>query len=584
MPPPPPPPHDDDEEAVTSHQQEQPPLKKAAAAAPPPPPPRYGADNLTPRQFALIQLALVVGSSIEWFDFSVYGALSSVITPLFFPASAGSSTSALYFWGVFALSFVTRPIGSLLLGSVGDRWGRRPALLISLAGMAIPTVLIGCLPTYQMIGEAAPILLALLRAIQGLAMGAEFSAAMVYSVELAPPEKKGRFGSLTFQAGILGIALGNAAVMVLTAFLSPEQMRLWGWRLPFLLTAFSALGAFALRMHMPEPRAWEAACEEGGDCSAAAAAQDERGEAKAEGLPVSDAAAASAQKEEPRRFRLRLRRNKKAPKPPRHTAGVPALKLLRHSWPQVLLQTLFEAFGSVAFYVFAMWLPSWHQSSGLMNSEVASGVTIAALGFMAVVSLLGGWASDACATPRRRLLAASAAIAAGTAAVVPGFLGVAQRAAAAVAAGSGSVHHAQAAAAVFQVGLLALAGFALGIVPSLCAELYKADVRVVSFSLAHNLSMSLLGGTAPLIISAMANTAAGRSGAAPGVYVAAAGGASLLAAVVLGRWAKGLFVAAAYAHSTTTMTNVVVSVAADGRREEELKDEAPPPPVAAAFV
>jgi MHS family proline/betaine transporter-like MFS transporter len=579
--PPPPQVEDDHEDDTTSSQQQQQKQQKQQACgggggSKAPLPPRYGADNLTPRQFALIQLALVIGSSIEWFDFSVYGALSGVITPLFFPTTAGSSTSALYFWGVFALSFVTRPIGSLLLGSVGDRWGRRPALLISLAGMAVPTVLIGCLPTYQMIGEAAPILLALLRAIQGLAMGAEFSAAMVYSVELAPPEKKGRFGSLTFQAGILGIALGNAAVMVLTAFLSPEQMRLWGWRLPFLLTAFSALGAFALRMHMPEPRAWEAACEEGEGCS-------EESD-KAQGLPVSDVAAAQKEEEttaQHHRNSLRLRRNKK-PKTPRHTAGVPALKLLRHSWPQVLLQTLFEAFGSVAFYVFAMWLPSWHQSSGLMNSEVASGVTIAALGFMAVVSLFGGWASDACAAPRRRLLAASAAIAAGTAAVVPGFLGVAQRTAAAVAA-AGPLAGAQASAALFQVGLLALAGFALGIVPSLCAELYKPDVRVVSFSLAHNLSMSLLGGTAPLIISAMANTAAGRSGAAPGVYVAAAGGASLLAAAVLARWAKGLFVAAA--SSSSTATAVAVSVAADavaGRRKGE-EDEAPPP-VAAAYV
>jgi MFS family permease len=594
----------EDPEVTTTTASEQTPtiIGNQRPMQPQPTQPRYGADGLTRRQFALVQLGISLGTCIEWYEYSVYGALAAVITPLFFPptadgtaassssSSSSSQTQALYFWGIFALSFITRPIGSLLLGSIGDRWGRRPALLLSLVGMAVPTVLIGCLPTYAMIGVAAPIVLAVLRAIQGLAMGGEFAIAMIYGVELAPDGRKGRYGALQFLTAIAGIALGNATVMVLSAALSAEQMGVWGWRLPFVAMAFSALGAFILRLRLPEPRAWEeAACCEveqraggGGGGGGGGDSND-----KAAGLPVSDTAAAAAPA--PASASSVRRRRASRPRPSsggrrRHTPGIPALKILRRSWPQVALQTAFEAFPSVAFYLFALWLPQSHRQARIMDLETAGGVTLAALAFMAAASFAGGWASDACATPRRRLAPCALAIAVGTAAVVPGFVGVASRApvggGGAAAAGALAAPGVQAAAAIFQVGMLALAGFVLGAVPSLCAELYAPDVRVVSFSLAHNLSMSLLGGTAPLVIQAMRETGAGKAGAAPGVYTAAAGGASLLGAAILAAWAGRWFVAAP--------APAPAPVAAEGDGGGRAAEARPPPPssppIAAAYV
>jgi len=576
-PPPPAPPSKDDADAGR-------PAAATARRRQAPPPPRYGADRLAPRQFALVQLALLLGTAIEWFDFSVYGALAAVLAPLFFPAGGGASTQALYFWGVFALSFATRPVGALVLGSVGDRWGRRPALLASLGGMAVPTVLIGCLPTYAQAGVAAPAMLACLRAVQGLAMGCEFCGAMVYSVELAPAGRRGLYGSITSLGGVVGIGAGNAAVMILHAALSPEQIAAFGWRLPFLATAVSALGALTLRMRMPEPRAWEACASGGrdrdggpraaggarGDGADAAAVGEDGGE-KGQGLPAdshrtAERLAASAPPAappappppsaaaaavvvaipssggKPARCCARARPRPRRP-PRRHTPGVSALKLLRRSWPQVLLQALFEAFVSVAFYVFVLWLPSALQKApAFMPAQMAGGATIAALTAMGLASLAGGALSDACASPRRRLAASAAAVAVGGAVVVPGLVSVTR-----LAGPPGGSGGAYCAAALLQAGVLSLAGVVLGIVPSLCAELYAPDVRLVSFSLAHNLSMSLLGGTAPLVVSALAGTAAGAAGAGPGVYVAAAGCASLLAALALAIWAPRLFVAAAAA-------------------------------------
>jgi MFS family permease len=550
----------------------------AADADAAPPEPYYGADGLTPRSFARVQLALSLGSAIEWYDLAIYGALSPVITPLFFPAS-DATTASLYFWGVFAVSFIARPIGSLLLGSVGDRWGRRPALLASLAGMALPTLLIGCLPTFAHAGYAAPVLLAVLRAIQGLAMGAEYSTAMMMSVELSPRHRRGLYGSVTFLSGILGVAAANAFVLLLQGALTPEQLSVWGWRLPFLLTSLSAFGGVVLRMHMPEPREWRRACAvEGKEEEEGGKAEEEEHRAPSsrgcfgrrpppptaphaiveEGV-VEDKEEEGGKAEEEHRAPSshgcfgRRPPPETAPSSSRHrhahTRGSPVLKLLKQSWPQVALQTFYEAWMSVTFYVFLLWLPtSVLQQQHVMGAARSGGITIAALALMAVAALTGGRCSDLCAKPRRRVAWSTVAIVIGTAAALPGFLalGRATKHAAAAATTTPSATASpleQASAALFQCGMLVLCGFALGMIPSLCADLYTADHRVVSFSLAHNLAMSLLGGTSPVVVAAMSGTAAGKAGAAAGVYVAAAGGASLLAAAALWVWAPRLFVA-----------------------------------------
>jgi MFS family permease len=530
----------------------------ANANASSPPPAEFGADDLTPRQFARVQAALCLGSGIEWYDLAVFGAQAAVITPLFFPPSASGPTQALYYWGVFAMSFITRPVGSLVLGSVGDRWGRRPALLASLVGMAVPTILIGALPTYAQAGIAAPILMALLRAIQGLAMGAEFSTAMLMSVELAPRGRRGLFGSLTFMSSLLGISLANSVVLILTVALTPEQMNVWGWRVPFLLTTVSALGAFVLRMHLPEPRVWRRAC----------VVVEEEEEKKGGGIKT-ESGDEKTRATPPPRHRAR------------HTSGSPIVKLLKRSWPQVLLQTFYEAWMSVTFYLLVLWLPTAVlQQKHLMGVEASGATTIASLILMAPFCLLSGHAHDVLRSPRKCVLVGMVAIALGTAVAVPGFLSLGRASRDALALGPTAVAPPleQASAALFQAGMLALAGFALGMIPALCADLYAADHRVVSFSLAHNLSMAILGGTSPLAVAAMAargQTAVGRAMAAPGVYIAAAGVASLVAAGVLATWAPRWFVAEGGEEkggAERPLAAVVVVAAAAGKEAEDEND------------
>ncbi|WIA40965.1 hypothetical protein OEZ86_004615 [Tetradesmus obliquus] len=211
----------------------------------------YGAE-LTTRQFAVLIVAIALGTLLEWYDFFAYSQLNAYLTKVFFPAGDPAVTQ-LSFWGVYAVGFISRPVGALLFGHLGDTRGRRICLLVSVTMMAIPTVLIGCLPTFAQAGIAAPILLALLRAIQGLAMGGEFGCAMVYLHEIAPAKAKGLVGSIGFASAMVGCMLGVLVVVIVEAIFSPAQMLIFGWRLPFLLSIISASAAFALRMHMPEP-------------------------------------------------------------------------------------------------------------------------------------------------------------------------------------------------------------------------------------------------------------------------------------------------------------------------------------------
>eukprot|EP00882_Tetradesmus_deserticola_P006784 GHRQ01007142.1.p1 GENE.GHRQ01007142.1~~GHRQ01007142.1.p1 ORF type:complete len:279 (+),score=79.58 GHRQ01007142.1:235-1071(+) len=211
----------------------------------------YGAE-LTTRQFAVLILAIALGTLLEWYDFFAYSQLNAYLTQVFFP-SGDPAVTQLSFWGVYAVGFISRPIGALGFGHLGDTKGRRICLLISVTMMAVPTVLIGCLPTFAHAGLAAPILLALLRAIQGLAMGGEFGCAMVYLHEIAPAKAKGIVGSLGFASAMVGCMLGVLVVVIMEAIFTPAQMLHFGWRIPFLLSSVSAAAAVALRLHMPEP-------------------------------------------------------------------------------------------------------------------------------------------------------------------------------------------------------------------------------------------------------------------------------------------------------------------------------------------
>ncbi|WIA35149.1 hypothetical protein OEZ86_003625 [Tetradesmus obliquus] len=140
-------------------------------------------------------LAISFGTIIEWYDFTIYTQLTGVMSKVFFPGS-DPAVQALSIWGIFAVGFISRPVGALLFGHMGDTRGRGLCLLLSVILMGVPTVIIGCLPTYAQAGIASPALLATMRLIQGLAMGGEFGAAMVYLHEIVLPQYKSLTGSL----------------------------------------------------------------------------------------------------------------------------------------------------------------------------------------------------------------------------------------------------------------------------------------------------------------------------------------------------------------------------------------------------
>jgi MFS transporter, MHS family, proline/betaine transporter len=191
----------------------------------------------------------MIGNVLEWYDFATYGYFAAVIGHVFFPHQ-DRVAQLLSAFGVFALGYLMRPLGGAVTGHIGDRFGRRAALTFSIAAMAIPTFLIGLLPGYGTLGLLAPIALTLLRMVQGLSVGGEYTTSMVFLVEQAPAGRRGLIGALSLCGAIAGILLGSAVGAAFTANLSAAALEAWGWRIPFLLGLVIGAGGYVLRRHM----------------------------------------------------------------------------------------------------------------------------------------------------------------------------------------------------------------------------------------------------------------------------------------------------------------------------------------------
>ncbi|WP_089953377.1 MFS transporter [Lentzea xinjiangensis] len=179
----------------------------------------------------------LVGSSLEWYDFFIYATAAALVFPkLFFP-EATPLVALLLSFSTFWAGFIARPVGGLVFGHVGDKFGRKPALVICLAMMAAATFLIGVLPTTAAFGVGAPLLLVVLRFLQGIAVGGQWGGVVLLLTETAGPRKRGFAGTFG-QAGVpIGVLLGNVAFISATTSLSPEAFASWGWRVPFLASA-----------------------------------------------------------------------------------------------------------------------------------------------------------------------------------------------------------------------------------------------------------------------------------------------------------------------------------------------------------
>lgn len=183
-----------------------------------------------------VVLAGLIGNVMEWYDFAVYGYFAAVIAPQFFPSSS-PVVSLIAAFGAFAAGFLVRPLGGLVFGRIGDLFGRRRALMVSIMAMAVPTVLIGCLPNYDAIGVFAPILLILLRIVQGLSVGGEYTSSLIFLAEHAPPDKRAVTAVWGTWGAVAGILLGSGVGAVVAALVDAQQLASWGWRIPFLFGA-----------------------------------------------------------------------------------------------------------------------------------------------------------------------------------------------------------------------------------------------------------------------------------------------------------------------------------------------------------
>ena len=204
-----------------------------------------------------VALASAIGTTIEWYDFFIYGTAAAVVfAPQFFP-QVSPLAGTLASFATFAIGFGARPLGGIVMGHFGDRVGRKSTLVWCLLLMGISTFAIGLLPNYASIGAWAPALLVFLRFLQGFALGGEWGGAVLMSVEHAPQGRRGLFGSFVALGLPIGIILSNLVFLLSSTVVSPSQFASWAWRVPFLLSAVLVAVGFFVRLRVAESPIFE---------------------------------------------------------------------------------------------------------------------------------------------------------------------------------------------------------------------------------------------------------------------------------------------------------------------------------------
>jgi MHS family alpha-ketoglutarate permease-like MFS transporter len=376
------------------------------------------------------RIAAIIGGSagnlVEWYDWFAYTAFSIYFAPAFFPG--GDQTSALMQTAaVFAVGFFARPLGAWGLGLVADHAGRRTALALSVGMMGVGSLIVALLPTHQAIGAAAPVVLVLTRLLQGLSIGGEYGASATYLSEMAGARRRGLLASFQPLSLIGGQLLALAVLIALQGLLTPPQLRAFGWRIPFAIGAALAFGLFFVQRRLAETPAFEAV----------------RGKARERSV---------------------------------------SLTLLREHPRECAMVMAFTAGGSLAFYVYTVYLQVFLTNSGHFSKAAASRISAAALVIFFLIQPLGGWLSDR--VGRRPILAGGFLL---TAALTwPVMTGLATTTSAWVAF------------ALTLAALIALTGYS-SVNALVKAELFPSEVRGLGVALPFALANAVFGGTAEFI-------------------------------------------------------------------------------------
>ncbi|MFC7363988.1 MULTISPECIES: MFS transporter [Bhargavaea] len=282
-----------------------------------------------------VLIASLVGSSIEWFDYFLYGTVAALVFNTMFFVAEDPSIGLILAYASFALSFFIRPLGGVIFSHIGDRIGRKKTLVLTLSLMGIATFAMGLLPTYYAIGIWAPILLITLRLIQGLGIGGEWGGAMLLAVEYAPKDQRGFFGSVPQMGVTIGMVLGTLALSVMT-LLPEDAFMSWGWRVPFLLSALLVIFGLWIRKGIEETPSFKKVQAEGS-----------------------------------------------APK-------VPLVHTLKHHWREVLIAVGAKVVETAPFYIFGTFVVSYATSNvGHTNSEVLNAVMVATIITTILIPIMG---------------------------------------------------------------------------------------------------------------------------------------------------------------------------------------------------
>ncbi|MFE9443528.1 MFS transporter [Streptomyces sp. NPDC006602] len=213
-------------------------------------------------QHRTVALAAMAGTTIEWYDFFIYALSTGLVFSRVFFDGLGKDSLIISF-ATIGISFFFRPVGAALAGHLGDRLGRRAMLIATLLLMGVATTLIGLVPTQDAIGTAAPVILVLLRILQGLSAGGEWGGAALISVEHAPTDQRGKFGAYPQLGAPLGLLLANGVLALITALTTDDQFLAWGWRIPFLLSVVLVAAGFVIRRKVEESPVYQELKESG---------------------------------------------------------------------------------------------------------------------------------------------------------------------------------------------------------------------------------------------------------------------------------------------------------------------------------
>ncbi len=414
-----------------------------------------------------------IGTAIEWYDFALYGFLAPVIATQFFPAES-RATSLLATFAIFAVAYLMRPIGGLLFGHLGDKFGRKLTLIITVSLIALPTALIAALPTYDYAKEhwgrgwLAPVFLMLCRALQGLSMGGDFTGSATLLAEYAPKNRRAFFSCVMYIAAGVGTIVASLFVTILALTLTHEQLASWGWRVPFIGALVIGLLGIWLRLKAPESPEFE--------------------------------------------------KNKKA----HQLVAIPFIEVMRSHKKAIFIVLGIVFFQAVGLYIPFVYTPTWLKE--YLHFSFAQALAISTIGNLVMISLIPVAALLSDRIGRRPVLLISTL---GTAIVsIPLYYWM-------ISSGRPEAHSITNSfivclASIIIIGVL---GSCLqGTLPAALVESFPTNIRYSAVAFSYNLGAGVFGGTAPFVATYLVHNAhnLGLSSSEttlqmPGYYLALAG-------------------------------------------------------------